>query len=92
MLEGKAACRCIHTGQQPPLSNREHQGHFSNLPDASCMRTSSPIFQIKHSPEIWLLKQICFERVSAVLISATFYSLWVQDPHRTKLQIKAKEN
>lgn len=24
-----------YTGQQPSLSNQEHLGHFSNLPDAS---------------------------------------------------------
>lgn len=61
----------------------KHPRHFP------ASRVSNPFFKLSTPLKLGALS-LCFERVSAVLISATFSTPQVWDPHRTKLQIKLK--
>lgn len=67
------------------MSFLKHPRHFSTS------RVSNPFFKLSTLLKLGSLS-LCFERVSAVLICATFYTLQVWDPPQNQTTNKAKEN
>lgn len=67
------------------MSFLKHPRHFPTS------RVSNPFFKLSTFLELGSLS-LCFERVSAVLLCATFYTPWVWDPPQNQTTNKAKEN